>query len=84
MDWELFEIVKEVRGPNRLLAFAPNDISYHAVRFIPPAGASSERTVVRGFVARKGYRDTTLVPESASPQYAGAARPVPSLRHEAP
>ena len=37
--------------PNHLLAFAPNDRSFHAVDFNVPADASvQERRVIRGFI----------------------------------
>jgi hypothetical protein len=63
MDWDDFEVVKTIAGPNVLFAFAPNDISYHAVRFNADVTKPTlrARTVIRGFVARKGYRDTRLL-----------------------
>jgi hypothetical protein len=69
MDWNWFDIVSHVHGPNLLLAFAPNDISFHGVRL--QRGDNHVRTVVRGFIARKGYRDTTIVDDEQRP--AGAS-----------
>lgn len=60
MDWKLFDIVKEVGGANVLFAFAPNEISFHAVR-VSGADGARERTVVRGFIASQGYNDTRLL-----------------------
>jgi hypothetical protein len=60
LDWDKFDVVKEVGGPNVLFAFAPNDISYHAVR-VPTLMPRRVRTVVRGFIARRGYTDTRLI-----------------------
>jgi hypothetical protein len=59
-DWANFDVVKAVYGANMLLAFAPNDASYHGVR-LPANRNRKERTVVRGFVARRGYGDTTVL-----------------------
>jgi hypothetical protein len=52
MPWEWFRVVKVARAlPNHLLAFAPNDRSFHAVNFNVPADApTQERRVVRGFI----------------------------------
>ena len=61
LRWEDFDVVKEAGGPNVLFAFAPNDISYHAVRFSPSRPGAGERTVLRGFVARNDYQDTRLI-----------------------
>jgi len=61
LDWSDFDVVKEVAGRNVFLAFAPNEISYHGVRLDGAGGISRERTVVRGFIARTGYRDTRIV-----------------------
>jgi hypothetical protein len=65
LDWDDFEIVKAVHGPNVLFAFAPNDISFHGVK-LPPVPTRGERTVVRGFIARAGYRDTRILASQTS------------------
>jgi hypothetical protein len=61
--WEKFEGVKEVGQPNTLLVFAPNEISFHAVRM---SQATFDRTVLRGFIARKNFEDTWEI-EQRSP-----------------
>jgi hypothetical protein len=61
MDWDNFDIVKEVCGPNVLLAFPPSDVSFHGVRIPAVRHAQQARTVVRGFIARKGYGDITVI-----------------------
>ena len=55
LPWDLFEIKKIAPAlPNHFMAFAPNAVSYHAVRMnIPPTCPRQERPVVRGFI-RKG------------------------------
>jgi hypothetical protein len=62
MKWDSFDIVKSVSGPNLLLAFAPSESSYHAVKLpVSAPDMPRERLVLRGFIARKGYRDTRLI-----------------------
>lgn len=55
LPWGLFDIVKIAHAlPNHFMAFAPNQISYHAVRMdIPAESKRQERPVIRGFI-RKG------------------------------
>jgi hypothetical protein len=72
LDWDRFDVVKEVRGANTLLAFAPNDISYHGVKLDGRAGERCHRTVVRGFIARRGYKDTSVLPASSDRAAASA------------
>jgi len=59
LPWGLFDIPTCAPAlPNHFMAFAPNHISYHAVRMdIPPECKRQERPVIRGFI-RSG-RDTT-------------------------
>ncbi len=55
LPWGLVDVVKVAHAlPNHFMAFAPNRISYHAVRMdIPAACKRQERPVIRGFI-RKG------------------------------
>jgi hypothetical protein len=59
LPWDLFEVAKVAPAlPNHFMAFAPNRVSYHAVRLdIPADSPRQERPVVRGFI-RSG-KDTT-------------------------
>jgi hypothetical protein len=58
LPWGLFDIAKIApAAPNHFMAFAPNDISYHAVRMdIPAESKRQERPVIRGFI--RAGRDT--------------------------
>ena len=61
-QWELFDVAKVVKAvPNSLLAFAPNELSYHAVKLdIPEDSMVKERTVLRGFI-RSGSEQQNFV-----------------------
>ena len=50
--WNWFQVNKRINDvPNRLLAFAPNANSYHAVNFAPSVNSNRhQRRVARGFV----------------------------------
>lgn len=52
LPWNLFDVAKIAPAlPNHFMAFAPNKISYHAVRMdIPPELPRQERPVIRGFI----------------------------------
>jgi hypothetical protein len=52
LPWNLFDIVKIAPAlPNYFMAFPPNAVSYHAVRFdIPEGSPKQERAVIRGFI----------------------------------
>jgi hypothetical protein len=52
LPWDLFEVAKIAPAlPNHFMAFAPNRISYHAVRLDIPADSDrQERPVIRGFI----------------------------------
>jgi hypothetical protein len=55
LPWSLVDVVKIAKAlPNHFMAFAPNEISYHAVQMnIPTDCKRQERPVIRGFL-RKG------------------------------
>lgn len=57
--WELFEVARTAPAlPNSFLCFAPNEISYHAVRLdIPPEHPIQDRPVLRGFIVKKEHAD---------------------------
>jgi len=49
---------------NCFMAFAPNAISYHAVRFdVPPTAPQQERPVVRGFLRAGANTDNWIAPK---------------------
>jgi len=52
LPWTFFDIAKIApAAPNHFMAFAPNNISYHAVRMdISADSKRQERPVIRGFI----------------------------------
>jgi hypothetical protein len=52
LPWKLLDVVKIAEAlPNHFMAFAPNAVSYHAVRMdIPADCARQDRPVIRGFI----------------------------------
>lgn len=52
LPWSYVDVVKIApAGSNCFMAFPPNAVSYHAVRFdVPPNAEKQERPVVRGFI----------------------------------
>jgi hypothetical protein len=72
LNWDDFDVVREIHGANVLLAFAPNDISFHGVK-LPSVQNRKERTVLRGFIARKGYTDFQIIADAESSDSAARA-----------
>ena len=60
LEWEQFDVIRQVHGANVLFAFAPNDISYHGVK-LSATRSQKERTVIRGFIAHRGYSDFHII-----------------------
>jgi hypothetical protein len=69
--WEWFDVVKVARAlPNQLLAFAPNDRSFHAVNFDVPADSPvQERRVLRGFIMSGREPQNFIRPHGSPPSW---------------
>lgn len=67
LPWEWFDVVKVTPAlPNHLLAFAPNDRSFHAVNFdVPAEHPHQQRRVIRGFIM-SGHNAKNLIRARAS------------------
>ena len=74
-SWDLFESTTVApASPNTLLAFAPHERSYHAVRMdIPADHPRRERTAIRGFIRAGAATENWVYPYRSRPRQIAAS-----------